>query len=139
MLWISPFLIFRKRPGSFNPEKGDQKKIHQSPAKLISLSEDMSERVKLLRMTKKDTQDMSSYCQELQLQADKCGIQGGRDIIIRDRLIQAITEEAVLAEVIRMRSPTAAEVLAKYNEIVPVSCQGMLHRVSLLRISVFIY
>lgn len=71
-------------------------------------------------MTKKDGESMMSYYQQLQLQAEKCGIKCCLDIKIRDRLIQAIFDEDILAEIISLHNPSAADVFAKYTEVVKV-------------------
>lgn len=67
---------------------------------------------------------MTSYYQQLKVQAEKCGVKCCVDKSIRDRLIQAISDEEILAEIITMRNATATDVLAKYNEVVKVSRKG---------------
>lgn len=61
---------------------------------------------------------MSEYYKRLKLQADKSGINCCQDRIIRDRLIQAVTDNDILLELAKMNNnPSAQDVLNEYNEI----------------------
>lgn len=69
-------------------------------------------------------QSMSVFYDQLKLQANKCEIKNP-DNMIRDRLIQAITEEAVLEEVIRLKKPTAENVFQTYQQMTLQVSQGI--------------
>lgn len=71
-------------------------------------------------MRKQDEDSMATYQENLQRQAEKCGIKCCLDRTIRDRLIQAITEEDILSEVVLMTSPSAADVVTMVDGIVKV-------------------
>lgn len=75
-------------------------------------------------MQKGGNQRMSDFYNQLKLQANKCDIKN-TDTMVRDRLIQAITEEPVLEEVMRLRKPTAEKVYQTYQQMTLQVSQGM--------------
>lgn len=126
-----PYSIFYRCIYSANPDQS----VAINP-ETFTVKENMAEMVKLLRMTKGYKQSISDFYDQLKLQADKCGIKNP-DTMVRDRLIQAITEEAVLEEVMRLDKPTAEEVFQKYTQIVKVSQELTLETFNAILITVY--
>lgn len=68
-------------------------------------------------MSKADNEDILMYYQRLRKHPDMCQIKGDRDIMIRNLLIQAVTDEKALALISELqRIPTAEDVLTKVIE-----------------------
>lgn len=87
--------------------------------------EDFAEVVKFCGLTKGIDETMSTYYRRLKLNAAKVGINCCQDRIIRDRLIQAVTDADILLELSKMvKSCTAKDVLNKYNEMTGVSVKS---------------
>lgn len=71
--------------------------------------------ITFLRMTKNHNEDLSMYYHRLRLHA--CGLKADQDRMVRDLLIQAVTDEKVLSLLVQMKGIlTAEDVLAKELE-----------------------
>lgn len=76
-------------------------------------------------MTFGGEKDISSIYRKLQQQADRTGLVCCRDITIRNRLIQLITDMDIREEIALMKEPSAEDVLQKYQEIEKVPNWGV--------------